>query len=232
MEKYTTWRRLSTYSVNRQMILNIAETLTKKAPPILHFGNANLFADRTSLVLYGADNSEVYYPLFTFTQPLFPNDTEALTIELLYKEGGDSHSCIAFVVEMRLGHESGESYLSIALQDYTKAKEKVLAIEEALLTAMAPNKNRNSVTYPNDFVPTMVFVAGFLIGLSSLMFAPPALKILCILLFGGSIYYVTRRFVKGYCDFESRQQRRLNVFLNFLTGAVAVFVVVVALRFL
>ena len=232
MEKYTTWRRLSTYSVNRRMILNIAETLAKKAPSILHFGNATLFDDRTSLVLYGSDNYEVYYPLSAFTQPLFPNDTEALTIELLYKECGDSHSCIAFVVEMRLDHESGESYLSIALQDYTKAKEKVLAIEEALLTAMAPHRNYNRVTYPNDFVPTMVFVGGFLIGLSSLMFAPPSLKILCILLFGGSVYYVTRRFVKGYCDFESRQQKRMDLFLSFLTGAVALFVVVVALRFL
>ena len=232
MEKYTTWRRLSTYSVNRRMILNMADTLTRAAPGILHFGNAEVFANHTSLVLYGSDSSLVYYPLSTFTQPLFPNDTEALEIELLYKEGGDSHSCIAFVVEIRLDHESGESYLSIALQDYGKTKEKVLAIEEALLAAMAPNRNHNSVTYPNDFVPTLVFVGGFVIGLSSLMFAPPPLKILCILLFGGSVYYVTRRFIKGYCDFESRQQKRMEVFLNFLTGAVAIFVVAVALRVL
>lgn len=232
MEKYTTWRRLSTYSVNRQMILNIAETLNKKAPSILHFGNESLFADRTSLVLYGANKSEIYHPLYKYTQPLFPNGTEALTIELLYKEGGDSASCIAFVVEMRLAHESGESYLSIALQDYNKAKEKVLAIEDALLTALAPNKNRNSLTYPNDFAPPMVFVAGFVIGLSSLMFTSPALKILCVLLFGSAIYYVTRSFVKGYCDFDSRQQKLLNSFLNLFTGAVAIFVLVAVVMFL
>ncbi|HEX9509190.1 MAG TPA: hypothetical protein VF939_01815 [Puia sp.] len=229
MEKYTTWRRLSTYSVNRQMIQNIAETLNNKVPSILHFGNANAFSNHTSLTIHGSDIREVYNPLSKYTQLLFNNDTEALTIELLYKEEGDSFSSLAFVLEMKFGHWSGDSFLSIALQDYNKPREKTIAIEDALLAALAPNKNRNWITYPNDFVPTLVFVAGFLIGLSSLMFTNPFLKILCVILFGTAIYYVAHRFTKGYCDFESRHQKKLDLFLNIFTGAVAIFILVVVL---
>jgi hypothetical protein len=212
------------------MIQNIADTINNKIPPILHFGSASAFSGHTTLVLYGSDSSEIYNPLSKFTQLLFNNDTEALTIELLYKEEGDSFSSRAFVLEMKFGHWSGDSFLSIALQDYNKAREKVIAIEDALLAALAPNKNRNWVTYPNDFVPTLVFVAGFLIGLSSLMFTNPFLKALCVILFGTAIYYVAHRFTKGYCNFESRHQKRLDFFLNCLTGAIAVFILIVVVR--
>jgi hypothetical protein len=232
MEKHTTWRRLSTYSVNRQLIADIADTINNKVPAILHFGNTNAFSNHTSLVLYGSMNSEVYAPLYRYAQPLFRNDTEALTIELLYKEEGDSASSSAIVIEIKFGHWSGDSYLSIALQDGHKARDKVKAVEEELLRTLAPYKNRNWITYPNDFIPTLIFVAGFVIGLSSLMFTNPFLKFLCVLLFGAAIYYVAHRFTKGYCLFESRHQRRLDIFLKYLTGAIAIFIIVVAARFL
>ena len=232
MEKHTTWRRLSTYSVNRQMIQHIADTLNNKIPAILHFGNANAFSNHSALVLYRSGSSEVYHPLNKYTQQLFHNDTEALQIELLYKEEGDSASSSAIVIEMKFGHWSGDSYLSIALQNGHNAREKTRAIEEELLSTIDPNKNRNWVTYPNDFVPTLVFVAGFVIGLFSLMFTNPFLKLLCVLIFGVAIYYVAHRFTKGYCDFESRHQKRLDFFLKCLTGAVAIFILVVVVKML
>lgn len=230
MEKYTTWRRLSTYSINRQMILNIADTLNNKIPSILHFGNANAFSNHTTLILYGSGSSEVYRPFTKYTRHLFQNDTEALQIELLYKEEGNSASTSAIVVEMKFGHWSGDSYLSIAMQDGHKVREKVKAVEDELLRTIAPNKNRNWITYPNDFIPTLVFVAGFIIGLGSLMFTNPFLKFLCVLLFGIAIYYVAHRFTKGYCRFESKHQKRLDFFLGCLTGAIAIFVLVVAVK--
>ena len=227
MEKYTTWRRLSTYSVNRQAILSLADTITDKIPPLLQIGGPAIFADHVSLIVYGSDNSEVYRPLRKYTQLLFNNDTDRVMIELLYKEEGDSLSARAIVIELRLGHSRTDSYLSIALQDFNKAQEKVLAIEEMLLTALAPYQNRNWITYPNDFIPTLVFVAGFVIGLISFMFTNPFLKFLCLLFFGVAIYFVARHFTRGYCAFESRHQKRMDVFLNCLTGAVVIFLVVV-----
>lgn len=230
MEKHTTWRRLSTYSVNRKLIGDLADTLNNKVPAILHFGNANAFSNHSSLVLYGSLSSEIYAPLEKYKQPLFRNDTEALTIDLLYKEEGDSASSPAIVIEIKFGHWSGDSYLSIALQDGHKVREKVKAVEEELLAALAPYRNSNWITYPNDFIPTLVFVAGFVIGLSSLMFTNPFLKFFCVLFFGAAIYYVAHRFTKGYCLFESKHQRRLDLFLKYLTGALAIFIVIVAVR--
>jgi len=212
------------------MVQNIADTINNKITSILHFGNANAFSNHTTLVLYRSGSSEVYHPIDKYTQQLFHNDTEALQIELLYKEEGDSASSSAIVIEIKFGHWSGDSYLSIALQDGHKVREKARTVEEELLRTIDPHKNRNWVTYPNDFVPTFVFVAGFLIGLFSLMFTNPFLKFLCVLLFGVAIYYVAHRFTKGYCDFESRHQKRLDFFLTCLTGAVAIFLLVVAVR--
>ncbi|MES1160796.1 MAG: hypothetical protein ABUM51_08565 [Bacteroidota bacterium] len=229
MEKSTTWRRLSTYSVNRQTLQSLADTISQKIPPLLQVGGPAIFADHISLIVYGSDSSEVYRPLNKYTQLLFNNDTDRVMIELSYKEEGDSQSARAIVVELRLGHSRMDSYLSIALQDFNRAKEKVLAIEELLLTTLAPYQNRNWITYPNDFIPTLVFVAGFVIGLISFMFTNPFLKFLCLLFFGVAIYFVARHFTRGYCAFESRHQKRLDVLLNFLTGAVVIFLVVVLL---
>jgi len=227
MEKSTTWRRLSTYSVNRQTLLSLADTMSQKIPPLLQVGGPAIFAERISLIIYGSESSEVYYPLKKYNQLLFNNDTDRILIELSYKEEGDSLSARAVVVELRLGHSRTDSYLSIALQDFYQAREKVVAIEELLLTTLAPYQNRNWVTYPNDFIPTLVFVAGFVIGLISFMFTNPFHKFLCLLLFGVAIYFVARHFTRGYCVFESRHQKRLDIFLNFLTGAVVIFLIVV-----
>src|SRR5882757_2181386 len=178
MEKSATWRRLSTYSVNRQTLLDLADTISQKIPPILQVGGPAIFADHISLIIYGSESSEVYRPLNKYTQLLFNNDTDRVMIEFSYKEEGDSLSARAIVVELRLGHSRTDSYLSIALQDFNRAREKVIAIEELLLTVLAPYQNRNWITYPNDFIPTLVFVAGFVIGLISFMFTNPFLKFL------------------------------------------------------
>lgn len=230
MGKYTTWRRLSTYSVNRQMIQHIVETLNNKIPPILHFGNADAFSNHTTLLLYGSESSEIYQPLHKYTRHLFQNDTEALQIELQYKEEEDSGAASAIVIEMKFGHASGDSYLSIAMQDDHNVREKVQAVEDALLRTINPNKNRNWITYPNDFIPTLVFVAGFIIGLCSLMLTNPFLKFGGALLFGIAIYYVAHRFTKGYCLFESKQQKRLDFFLGCLAAAITIFILVVAVK--
>lgn len=211
------------------MILHVADTIAQKIPPILQVGGAAIFADHISLTVYGSDHTEVYHPLDNYTQSLFNNDTDSVLIELSYKEEGDSVSARAVVVELRFGHERTDAFLAIALQDFHNAKEKDLLIEDLILTALEPYRNKNWMTYPNDFVPTMVFLAGFLVGLSTLMLTQPFLKFLCVLIFGTAIYFVARHFTQGYCAFESRQQKRMNVFLNFLTGAVAIFVLVFAL---
>jgi uncharacterized membrane protein len=56
------------------------------------------------------------------------------------------------------------------------------------------------------------------------MFANPLMKSLCILVFAASIYFVARRFTKGYCQFESVLQRKLDLLLKTMIGLLLVFV--------
>lgn len=226
MERINTWRRLSSYSVNKQLLQSLEDFINNKIPRILYSRSwIPTFSDYSSLLLLGSKDSEVFRPIRKYTQPQFNNDIQELMIELAYKEAGWSGNSKAIVLQVRLGKNSGDSDLSIALQD-DNAKEKIKSIEEGLLAVLEKNKNPNRITYPNEFIPTLVFVGGFLVGLFGLMLTQPLLKSLCIIIFGIAIYFVARRFTKGYCSFESARQKQLDRLLNWLTGAVALFVLI------
>jgi hypothetical protein len=245
MERYTTWRRLNTYSVDSSMIRNVTDFIRIKLPAIVHFGEAppappssagptlpadgHGFYDALSLSIYGSDNSMIYKPVNKYTQSVFDNDVQALSIELAYKGEGKPEDSKAIVLVVRLGQAMEDSELSISLQD-SRAKEKVMLIEDALVRTLEPNKNKNRIAYPNDFIPTLVFVMGFIIGLGGLMFENPLLNSLSAIIFGTAIYFVAHRFIKGYCSFESNRQKRLNIVLNWLTGALALFVISMIIR--
>lgn len=233
MERYTTWRRLNTYSVDSNMIQNVTDFIQIKLPRIVHFGEAypagHGFYNELSLSIYGSDDSMIYKPVSKYTQSFFNNDVQVLSIELAYKDDGKVEDSKAIVLVIRFGQAMEDSELSIALQD-KGAKEKVLAIEDGLLKTLEPNKNRNRIAYPNDFVPTLVFVTGFVVGLAGLMFDNPFVRSLCEIVFGTAIYFVAHRFIKGYCSFESNHQKRLDIILNWLTGAIALFVISVIIR--
>jgi hypothetical protein len=207
------------------MIQNVTDFVQTRLPRIVHFGEDRPgFYDSLSLSIFGSDDSMVYRPVGKYTQSVFNNDIQVLSIELAYKDEGKSEESRAIVLLIRFGNAMEDSELSIALQA-AGAKEKVLAIEDGLLRALAPNKNKNRIAYPNDFVPTLVFVGGFLVGLLGLMFDNPILRSLCEIIFGTAIYFVAHRFIKGYCSFDSNRQKRLDIMLTWLTGAIALFVI-------
>jgi len=240
---------LSTYTVDNQLIWNIADFVQNRLPQIVHFDEpappalpsgpgqsatpklapGRSFYDELTLAVYGSDNTMFYKPISKYTQSTFNNDIQVLSIELAYKEAGRSEDARAISIVIRFGHTSEDSELSIALQD-NAPKEKVKIIEDALLRLLEPNKNKNGVAYPNDFVPTLIFVIGFIIGLGGLMFDNAFVRSFCVIVFGTAIIFVAHRFLKGYCTFDSIYQRRLNVVLNWITGAVALFVIAVVIR--
>lgn len=232
MQKHTTWRRLNTYTVSTQLIQKISDYINTKIPAILSAPGAGTyktipvtFTDYTILTLYGLDNSTVYRPIGAYNQPLFDNDTQSAKIELNYVESGASAEPVAIQLLIRFGHEREESEFSVTVHD-KGATEKAQIIEDGLLTVLAPFKNRNQTFYPNDFFPTLVFVAGFLVGLCGLGVENRFLKMLCAIVFGGAFYYVVYRFTQGYCNFYSNHQRRLNAFLRGITVVLVLFVIV------
>jgi len=214
-----------------RLIRDLEDFINHKIPGILYAGwGEKNFSDHSYLTLIGSKESEIYYPIGKYDRPQFHNDLQKLVIGLKYIGQGDSATARAIVLEIGLGKSIGDSESWIAVQD-NKGEEKMKLIEEGLLAIMEPFRNRNSITYPNEFLPTFIFVAGFLIGIGTLMFDQPVLKSLCVIIFSAAIWFVTRRFTKGYCHFESPRQQLLDRLQNWLSIALVLFVVIAVALF-
>jgi hypothetical protein len=225
MEKYDSRRSLGSYSVDQELLRKLVSFIDTGIPRILHVDQrGGKFSVHTLLTLAGSKESIIYHPVSAYTDAQFHNDLQVLRIELLYVDESYSSPTRAIAMILRLGDSRDDSDLSIAVQA-TAAAEKVRAIEEGLLATLEPYKNANRVVYPNEFMPTMIFVLGFFIGIGALMFTQPILQILCIALFGLSIYFVARRFTMGYCSFASRRQGQLKNLLGLVTIGILLFVV-------
>jgi hypothetical protein len=230
------------------MIQNVVDFIQNRLPRILDFGDGApttpsytsagrtatfpgiTLYDYTTLTIYGSGSSKIYKPVNRYTQSQFNNDVQVVSIELGYTDERIAENSRAILILLRFGVTSEDSELSVTLQD-NGAKEKAMMIVDQLLRVLEANKNMNGVFYPNEFVPTLVFVVGFIIGLSGLMFENKIMKSLCIIIFGAAIYFVAHRFTKGYCSFDSKHQNRLNLFFKWLTRAVVLFVIIMILRF-
>ena len=231
MERINHWRRLPSCSVNQSLIAKLEDLIENKVPRILYagWGIASL-SGYSYLTLVGSKESEIFWPIGKYRQTTFHNDIQKLTFGLKFKTPGRSADARAVVLEIGLGKNNGDSEWTIALQD-DKAEEKIRMIEESLLNILEPYKNRNSAAYPNEFVPTFLFVLGFLIGIGSLMFELPVLKSICVILSGLAFYLVARRFLKGYCYIPSVRQRRMDIVLLLIGAALLVFIVVAVFLF-
>jgi len=229
------------------MIQNVVDFIQSRLPAIVNFGGelsgfskysphtskfvpAPTLYDETVLTIYGSGSSVVYKPINKYTQSRFNNDVQKVTIELSYHEEEKEEGSRAIMLSLKFSCDIEDTELSITLQD-EDAKEKTRNVEEALLRVLEPNKNRNSFFYPNDFVPTLVFVIGFVIGLFGLMVENAFLKSGCTVIFGAAIYFVAHRFIKGYCSFDTPYQKGMDIFFLWLTRAVIAFIVIVLLRF-
>jgi hypothetical protein len=226
MERINQWRRLNSYSVNQALIGKLEDFIDKKVPHILYPGSRGVtnLSEYSYLVLIGSKESEIYWPIGKYDQTIFHDDIQKLCFGLKFKTPGRSTEARAIVLEIGLGKNSGDTEWTIALQD-DRAEEKIRLIEEGLLLTLEPYKNRNSVTYPNEFIPTFLLVLGFLIGIGSLMFALPILQSLCVVLAGIAVYLVARRFTKGYCYFASTRQRQMDILLRGIGTALVLLVI-------
>lgn len=228
MEKYTTRRELSTYTVNTSLLRELIHFAANGIPRLLNAGSSYhqpipSLSAATALTIFGSDHSKVWSPATQFAEGSLHNDVQEIALEVTYVDS-EIYPHRAIVFELHLGRLQEETTLTIAVQD-DKAREKTAAIEDALLQLMAPFSNRNRVTYPNDIVPTLVFIGGFLIGLGGLMLTNLALRFGCTLIFGLAVYYVAHRFIKGYCTFDTGLQKKMNRALSWGSIALALLLV-------
>ena len=226
MEEYNVQRKLRTYSVNIQLLQQIEEHIINKMPGIMPIspGESHL-EGHTTLLLSGPAGTEHFTPVSKYTQQRFDNNIEKAALECSYWVGQYVNERQAMLLTIRFSSDSGDTDLSITLRAHG-AKEKVLDLERSLLQKLEKNKTINWIAYPNELIPTLIFVTGFLAFLFALMFENPILKTICILLFAGAVYLVMHRFMKGYCSFDSVRQKRLDTIFRLIVIIIIGFIIV------
>ena len=226
MEEYAIQRTLRTYSVNNQLLRNIEELVINKMPALLLSSPGDHpLEGHSTLKLSGRGGAEYFTPASKYALERFDNNIDKAALEFDYWVGQHTNERQAIMVTIRFSSDSGDSDLSITLRAHG-AKEKVTDLERSLLQKLEQNKNINWIPYPNELIPTLVFVAGFLAFLFAFMFENPILKTLCILLFAGAVYLVMHRFMKGYCSFDSKRQKRLDTIFKLIVITVFAFIIV------
>jgi hypothetical protein len=226
MEEYSIQRTLRTYSVNHQLLRNIEEHIDHKLPAILPSSPGDHpLEGHSTLRLSGRGGTEYFTPASKYTLERFANNIDKAALEFDYWVGQHTNERQAIMLIIRFSSDSGDTDLSITLRAHA-AKEKVIDLERSLLQRLEKNKTINWIAYPNDFVPTLVFVTGFLAFLFALMFENPILKTLCILVFAAAIYLVMHRFMKGYCSFDSNRQKLLDTIFKWIVFSILGLIIV------
>jgi len=225
MEVFSTQRKLSTYSVNQQLLRHIEAYVMEKMPGLIPSPPGHRWEGNTTLLLTHPNGTDHFTPTGQYKQPQFDNDTESIALEFKYHNGQPVSERQATVITIRFSRYREDSDLTIALKA-AAAKQKVADLEQGLLEQLQQHKNRNWIAYPNEVTPTLVFVGGFLAFLFALMAENPVLKILCILLFVAAVYLVSHSFMKGYCSCDSRRQRMMNAIFKLTVSAVTLFIII------
>ncbi len=226
MEVYSTQRKLSTYSVSKQLLQNIEAYVMDKIPGIFPPATGpNGLEGNTTLLLSHPNGTDHFTPTGKYAQQQLDNDTESVALEFKYHDGQPVSERQAIVLTIRFSRYSEDSDLAIALKTDT-AREKGIALEQGLLEKLEQSKNRNWIAYPNEGTPIFVFIGGFLAFLFALMTDSPVLKTLCILVFVTAVYLFMHSFMKGYCSFDSKRQKMMNTIFKLIFSAVTIFIIV------
>ena len=226
MEEYSTQRKLRTYSVNNELLRNIEEFIIDKMPGILPSSPGDHpLEGHTTLLLSGRAGAESFTPASRYTRERFDNNIEKVALEFDYWAEQHSNERQAIMLTIRFSSDSGDTDLTIALRAHG-AREKVIDLERSLLQKLEQNKNLNWIPYPNELIPTLVFVLGFLAFIFAFMAPNAILKTICILLFTVAFYLVTHRFMKGYCSFDSNRQKRLDAIFKLVVITVTAFIII------
>jgi hypothetical protein len=226
MEVYSTQRKLSTYSVNTQLLRDLEAYVIDKMPGIIPVTPDHpKLEGNTTLMLTHPDGTDLFTPTGKYTQSRFDNDIESAGLEFQYHDGQPVNERQAIVITIRFSRYSEDSDLTIALRTHS-AQKKAAELEQGIIQRLEAHKNSNWIAYPNSGMPIFIFIAGFLAFLFALMVDNPVLKTICILLFVTAVYLFAHSFMKGYCSFDSKRQKMMDTIFKLTLGAVILFIIV------
>jgi hypothetical protein len=224
LEKISVVEAIGSYTVNKELIENLTICLQKRVRLLLSpaLANAN-FEDKISITIIYPSAAEKFMTIREYLSDYlklpFRNSIEGLTIELAHVVKHVDLE-MALCVSISFGKEIGKTRLAIALLEES-ARGRLLGIKEELFSVMEHYKNPNHLIYPNEFLPTLLFVVGvglvILTCLNHSLFLRPIFGIFS----GICLYLVAYRYLKGYCTFDTVNQKRRDGFFKWLTGGIA-----------
>jgi hypothetical protein len=157
--------------------------------------------------------------LSQFPKLPFSNNIESLKIELAHVAKHVDFE-MAIYISLSFGREIDKNFLEIGLLDES-AKGRLLGIKEEILSILEHYKNPNHLIYRNELFPTFLFMAGFALAILTYMNHSHLLRPIFGILSAICIYLVAYRYVKGYCTFDTVNQKARDGFFKWLTRGIA-----------
>ena len=224
MEKNSVVETIASYNVNKELIENLALCLQKRVRSLLSpaLANAN-FEDKISITIFYHGAAEMFTTIREYLShyPKLPfnNSIEGLTIELAHVAKHVDLE-MAICISLSFGKEIDKNRLEIALLD-DSSRGRLLGIKEEIFSMLEHYKNPNHLIYRNEFFPTFFFVAGLGFAILAYINLSPFFRPVFGILSGVCIYLVAYRYIKGYCTFDTVNQKRRDGFFKWLTRGIA-----------
>jgi hypothetical protein len=224
LEKNSVVETIASYNVNKDLIENLALCLEKRVSSLLSPELANVdFGEKISITILYPSEEEKFATIreYLSQHPKLPfsNNIEGLKIELAHIAKHVDLE-MAIYLSLSFGKEIDKNRLEIALLDES-ARGRVLGIKEEIFSILEHYKNPNRLIYRNEFFPTFFFVAGLGLAILTYINHSPFFRPAFGILSGVCIYLVAYRYIKGYCTFDTANQKRRDSFFKWLTTGIA-----------
>jgi hypothetical protein len=224
MPSYNLQQSVGTYSIDKSLINNLEEYCTKEIGKTIDMKaeyprHANF--QPFSITIHDSFGEEKLFTIVDYKQQYFRNDTKGITIEFNEKNAKQEKE---IKIVLRLGKVEEKCDLTISLTD-EKAREKVSAVEEGILSILNHHKNLNWLLYPNQLLTGILGLGCLIAGIQALddKISNQEKFIYGSIFWSGVFYFAICRYFKSYCTFETNKQRQLDKWFSWLVFGTAGF---------
>lgn len=224
MQSYTKQRTIGAYTVEKALIQNLEDYLTKDVFRVLNWSSDKLEIN-FGITLYDSIGQEKYLTTEDHKHNLFRNDIKAITIELESKQLPKEIKIV-----LRFGKEKSNSDLMISLTD-ENARDKTASIESGLESVLHQYKNYNLIFYPGDTIEILLWLGGFITGLLAISgdYSKKQSFIYGCFFWLAFFYLYICRYFKGYCMFDTNKQKQLNSLFAWVAAGLGGFLIFTSL---
>lgn len=221
MNSYNFQKRISSFKVDKDLILEIEDFFYKDMPEIIQWIPSTKNEKPIQVRIRDSFGEEFFSTIQDYKQQLFRNDIETIKIEYNQKSLEKS-----IEVVISFSKKIDETDIAISLTDQ-KARESIAAIEQGVEAVLNQRRSANWLLYPNEnlssFIALLCVISGIVLISDNVhsTFRKVSGGIFIILV--GC--YTARKYFKPYSSFETNKQRRNDIFFNWFFFGLIGFIV-------